>query len=46
MRRIMLFLFAVFVVVAWTVPSYATETTFGATARIRAFALDKPMGRR
>ena len=40
MRRILLFLFAVLVVTAWTLPSYAAEVNFGGAWRIRAFAID------
>ena len=40
MRRILIFLFAIAVLAAWTVPSYATEVTFSGTWRIRLFSLD------
>ena len=40
MRRIILFLFAVFVVTAWTLPSYAAETTFGGAWRVRFLSFD------
>ena len=40
MRRIILFLFAVFVIAAWTLPSYAAEVSFDGQYRIRLFSFE------